>query len=146
MPSIWAGGAATTCKSMLPKKEFLSKSKCSKSIFNNLIVTLTIYSFCRLSDFFWSVDITFWMMVGILVEFNVSCNVGAGQLNGRVPSYVNRITLQAAIRIAIRANRCLYGRKVVPWSYSRTVLTQIIPPVSFVVFYKMQIWRVVLHL
>ena len=114
MQSIWAGGAATTCKSMLPKKDFLSKSKCSKSIFNNVIVTLTIHSFCRLSDFFWSVDITFWMMVGILVEFNVSCNVGAGQLNGRVPPYVNRITLQAAIRIAIRANRCLYGRKVVP--------------------------------
>ena len=39
--------------------------------------------------------------MAILVEFNVSCNVGAGQLNDRVPPYVYRITLQAAIRITI---------------------------------------------
>ena len=69
---------------------------------NNAIVTLTIYSFCRLSGYFWSVDITLWMMVAILVEFNVSCNVGSGQLNDHVPPYVYRITLQAAIRISIR--------------------------------------------
>ena len=51
--------------------------------------------------------------MAILVEFNVSCNVGAGQLSDRVPPYVYRITLQAAIRTLIRAKRRLYGRKVV---------------------------------
>ena len=54
-----------------------------------------------------------WMMEAILVEFNVSCNVGAGQLNDRVPPYDYCITLQAAIRIAIHAKRRLFGRKVV---------------------------------
>ena len=89
---------------------YLQKKKvnhCSKT------VTLTVYSLCRLSNYFWSVDIKFWMMVAIMVEFNVTCNVGTGQLSGHVPPYVYRITLQAAIRIAIRANRRLYGRKVV---------------------------------
>ena len=100
---------AITCS----QKHSSSVNHCSKSIFNNVIVTLTIYSFCRLSVCFWSVDITFWMMVAILVEFNVSCNVGAGQHNGRVPLYVYCITLQAALRIAIRANGRLYGRRVV---------------------------------
>ena len=46
-------------------------------------------------------------MVAILVEFNLSCNVGAGQLKDGVPPYVYRITLQVAIRIAILANRRL---------------------------------------
>ena len=57
------------------------------------------------------------MMVAIIVEFNVSCNVGAGQLSDRVPLYFSRITLQTAIRIVIRAIRITiydpYGRKVV---------------------------------
>ena len=43
---------------------------------------------------------------GFLVEFN-------GQLSDRVPLYVYRITLKAAIMIAIRTKRRLYGRKVV---------------------------------
>ena len=41
--------------------------------------------------------------MAILEEFNVSCNVGAGQLSDRVPPYVYHITLQASIRISIRA-------------------------------------------
>ena len=45
------------------QKTFSSLHHCSKSIFNNVIFTLTIYSFCRLSDYFWSITITFWMMV-----------------------------------------------------------------------------------
>ena len=53
----------------LPAKAFSQKKSssvnhCSKFIFNNVIVTLTIYSFCRLSDYFWSVDIK--LMVAIL--------------------------------------------------------------------------------
>ena len=73
----------------------------------------------------------------IVVEFNVSCSVGAGQLSDCVPPYVNSITLQAAIRIAICAERRLYGRKVVCpmviYSITVVILTQIIPPASFVV-------------
>ena len=30
--------------------------------------------------------------MAILVEFNVSCNIGAGQLSDRVPPYVYRMT------------------------------------------------------
>ena len=48
-------------------KNSSSINHCSKSIFNNMIVTFTIYSLCRLSNYFWSVDITFWMMVAIQV-------------------------------------------------------------------------------
>ena len=53
------------------------------------------------------------MMVLILVEFNVSSNVGAGQLSDHVPPYVYRITLQVAMRIDIHAKRRLYGCEVV---------------------------------
>ena len=49
-------------------------------------------------------------MVAILVEFNVSGNVGEGQLIDHVLPYVYRITLQASIRISNRAKRRLYGR------------------------------------
>ena len=99
----WGSLLAKACS----QKNSSSVNDCSKSICNYVIVTLTIYSFFRLSDYSWSVDITFWMMVAILLEFNVSCNVGAGQLNDHVPLHVYCITLQDAIRIAIRANRCL---------------------------------------
>ena len=78
----------------------------SKSIFNNVIMS-HIYSFCRLSDYFWSVHIKFWIIVvggGSSSEFNISCNVGAGQLSNRVPPYVYHITMQASIRITIRPN------------------------------------------
>ena len=78
----------------------------SKSIFNNVIMS-HIYSFCRLSDYFWSVHIKFWIIVvggGSSSEFNISCNVGAGQLSNRVPPYVYYITMQASIRISIRPN------------------------------------------
>ena len=74
VPSIWAGGAANSLQKHSLKKNSSSVNHCSKFIFNNVIDSLTIYSFCRLSDYFWSVDIK--LMVAILVEFNVSCNVG----------------------------------------------------------------------
>ena len=45
-------------------KNWSSVNHSSKSIFNNEIVTWTIYSFCKLSDYFWSFNIKFWMMVG----------------------------------------------------------------------------------
>ena len=44
---------AKTCS----QKNSSSVNHCSKSISNNVIVTLTFHSFCRLSDYFWSVDI-----------------------------------------------------------------------------------------
>ena len=40
--------------------------------------------------------------MAILAEFNVSCNVEAGQLSDRGPLYVYHITLQASLRISIR--------------------------------------------
>ena len=69
------GQVGRTCKS-ISQKNSSSVNHGSKSIFNNVNFTLTIYSFCRLGDYFWSVDIKFWMMGAILVEFNMSCNVG----------------------------------------------------------------------
>ena len=52
-------------------------------------------------------------MVAILVQLNVSFNVGAGQLSDHVPPYVYQITLQASIGISICTKRRLYGCKVV---------------------------------
>jgi hypothetical protein len=63
-----------------PKKNSSSVNHCSKFIFNNVIVTLTIYSFCRHSDYFWSVDIK--LIVAILVEFK-----GAATPNA-LPAYL----------------------------------------------------------
>ena len=45
----------------LPAKAFSQKNSSSvnhgsKSIFNNVNFTLSVYSFCRLSDNFWSLD------------------------------------------------------------------------------------------
>ena len=64
----WQVGQRTTCKSMLAKKSS-SVNHCCKSIFNNVIIKLTIYSFCRLSDYFCFYDLKCWMMVVILVVF-----------------------------------------------------------------------------
>ena len=99
-------------KHTIKEKKSSSVNHCSKFIFNNVILTITIDRFCRLSDYLWFVDIKFWMMETILVEFIESCNVRSGQLSDRVPPYAC-ITLQAAIRIAIRAKRRIYGRQVV---------------------------------
>ena len=52
VPSIWAAGAANSLQKHAPKTNSSSVNHCSKFIFNNVIVTLTIYSFCRLSDYF----------------------------------------------------------------------------------------------
>lgn len=67
-------GRAQLAKACAPKNSS-SINHCSKSIFNNMIVTFTIYSLCRLSHYFRSVDITFWMMVAnaIQIEFNIIC-------------------------------------------------------------------------
>ena len=62
-------GGELPAKAYAPKKNSSSVNHCSKFIFNNVIVTLTIYSFCRLSDYFWSVDIK--LMVAILVRQTV---------------------------------------------------------------------------
>ena len=91
------------------QKNSSSVNHCSKSIFNNVIVTLTIYSFGSLSDNFLKKNFGWWWRFCNVV----SCNVGAGQLSDRVPPHVYHITLQAAIRIAIRSKRRLYGQKVV---------------------------------
>ena len=78
-------GSEQLAKACSQKNVSSSVNHCSKCIFNNVIVTSTMYHFCRLSDYFWFDDMKFWMMVAILVKFNVSCNVVAGQLSDLVP-------------------------------------------------------------
>ena len=48
---------------------------------------------------------------GGLVEINVSCNLGAGQLSYCVPLYVSCITMQASIRISIPPLSVPFGRR-----------------------------------
>ena len=60
VPSIWvAGGAANYLQKHAPKKKILSKSWL-QVYFNNVNFTFSIYSFCRLADYFWSDDIKLW--------------------------------------------------------------------------------------
>ena len=85
MLSIWAGGAANSLQKHAPKKNSSSVNHCSKFIFNNVIVTLTICSFCGLSNYFCSVDIK--LMVAILVNFDL-VNVGVCAISVTAASFM----------------------------------------------------------